>query len=344
MLFVVALSPLFVKVWRMKQLVGRTNMRRVSISNAQAALYTLPMILIQIGILLTITFLDPPEATQIIEENGSVVVQHIICQANSEALFIAELVLEAGIVIIGCMLAYTTRHMDSNFGEAKQLIFAMYNIALVGVILVLVDSLATVDSSGRSVLQAVGVFWGTVVSSAAFVLPRMVQMRSDQSTGSRGQIRLSGLDPSGTSLPLQQSSRALGLNRSYMESISEEGPLFSEELTPEQSEAFTVANNSDSVSVSASAEKQHGEGSSGSITLPEEEDFPARTPAGHIDEEQPPDSLKKRVVEMASDFESTLISTSSQAEDDISSAGSSARERKRMIESTFQANQQNAQL
>jgi hypothetical protein len=195
--FVLALAPLFVKVWRMKQLVGSSSLRRKSISNTQAALYTLPMILTQVVILLIFTFVDPPQQAEQIENVDGVIVQSIVCETDTNAFFIVQIVFDGGFVVLGCILAYMTRNLDPKFGEAKQLIFAMYNIALVGVIILLVASVADMDQNGRSVLQAVGVLWGTVFSSAAFVLPRMMQVRNDererQNNFRHGVVRVTGL-------------------------------------------------------------------------------------------------------------------------------------------------------
>jgi hypothetical protein len=204
--FVLALAPLFVKVWRMKQLVGPSKLRRKSISNTQAAVYTLPMILMQVAILITFTFVDPPQQTEQIENVDGVIVQSIVCEADTDAFFIVQLVFDAGFVLAGCILAYKTRNLDPQFGEAKQLIFAMYNIALVGMIIIIVASVAEIDPNGRSVLQAVGVFWGTVFSSAAFVLPRIMQVRHDERERkhNRGsQARVSGISADITPSMLQ---------------------------------------------------------------------------------------------------------------------------------------------
>lgn len=76
---VLTLSPLFVKVWRIYKLVGTQNLRRYTIPNSRAGLYTMPMIVIQVVILLVFTFVDPPRQMEIIEENGSFVVQRIVC-------------------------------------------------------------------------------------------------------------------------------------------------------------------------------------------------------------------------------------------------------------------------
>jgi len=53
----------------------------------------------------------------------------------------------------------------------------MYNIALIAVLFVIVPSVAEINPNGRRILQAVGVFWATVFSSSAFVVPRLLQVR-----------------------------------------------------------------------------------------------------------------------------------------------------------------------
>jgi hypothetical protein len=177
--FAVALAPLFVKVWRINQLVGMSSgIRRRSISNCKAAMYTLSVIMAQAAILLTFSFVDPPiRRTEVIENNNGMVVQRAFCEHETHAFLITESIFEASFLLAGCYLAYRTRNLDENFGEAKQLMFAMYNIAFVAVIIVLVVNVADIDGNGQSVLQAIGVWWGTVFSTAAFVLPRLLQVR-----------------------------------------------------------------------------------------------------------------------------------------------------------------------
>jgi hypothetical protein len=192
--FAMTLAPLFVKIWRIRQLIGMSRIRRTTISNEQAAMHTMPMILGQAVILTIFTFVDPPKQTEIIENVDGVVLQRIVCDTDTDALFITELMFEAACVIVGCTLAYLTRNLNDEFGEAKQLIFAMYNIALIGVIVILVMQVADIDGNGRSILQAVGVFWATVFSTAAFVIPRLLQVHRDQRAGrGRNRVVVSGI-------------------------------------------------------------------------------------------------------------------------------------------------------
>jgi len=197
--FVVALSPLFVKVWRMYTLVGSLNVRRNTISNMKAALYTLPMIAVQTLLLLIFTFVDPPRPMDDIDQEGGSVTYGIVCGTDTNAYFYALSGYEALCVFMGCVLAYKSRNMPDEFGEAKQMIFSMYNIFFVGLVMILVVQVTGLQTNERSVLQAVGVFWGTVVSASAFVIPRLLlaqEYRRERQDGVRRSVHISGIDAS----------------------------------------------------------------------------------------------------------------------------------------------------
>mmetsp|Transcript_20067 Transcript_20067/g.43780 ORF Transcript_20067/g.43780 Transcript_20067/m.43780 type:complete len:771 (-) Transcript_20067:110-2422(-) len=208
--FALALSPLLVKTYRMMKLVGgRTVQRRVTISHFKAALYTLPIILTQTLILTIFSIVDPSRQVELIETNGADVTHQLICAHDTNAFLITELVYEGGLVFMGCVLAFKTRHLKGGFGEAKQLIIAMYNIALVGSVVLIVINVMDNGQAARRTLIAVGILWGTVFSCCAFVVPRLLRVREDirrsiASTGadsttaaSASRVRVSGLRISG---------------------------------------------------------------------------------------------------------------------------------------------------
>lgn len=85
-------------------------------------------------------------------------------------------------VLVGCILAFKTRNLSSALGEAKQLLFAMYNVGLVAAIVMLMGSFLDVDQKSVYVIEVVGIFWATVFSSCAFVLPRLLQVQKRAST------------------------------------------------------------------------------------------------------------------------------------------------------------------
>ena len=183
-------------MWR---LVGTSNVQRKTISNIQTVLYALPMIGLQVLILTTISLTDPPLQTEETKVSDGTLTQHIVCSHNTVALPVVEIIYEAGLVLTGCILSFQTRHMDARFGESKQLIFSMYTWGLVGFAFLVVAAVAEITPNGVSLLQGVGTFWVTAFSSAAFVIPRLLQVRKDdsvrKSTG-QGRVSVSGFGAS----------------------------------------------------------------------------------------------------------------------------------------------------
>jgi hypothetical protein len=242
-LFVAALSPLFIKCWRMYMLT-RPTYQRTTISNVQAAWYTLPFVAIQTTVLLVFTFVDPPKATEVISTDDGFT-RSIVCQSNTPAFFIVQLVIEAGLVLVGCALAYLQRNMDEKFGESKQLLVAMYNIALVGIVILVVMNTADMYGAGSKLLLSIGILWGSVISAAAFVLPRMIQIYRGQGLR-KHQVRISGTFSTEVNSSQELShrfSQTTKPGRSSLQVISEDESTASKNFVapPEQSQEFAAA-------------------------------------------------------------------------------------------------------
>jgi len=181
LVFVLALSPLLVKVWRINRLVGSADRAiRLSITNLNALMYTVPPILLQALILTMFSIYDPTKRYTYVDIDGNSSAEHSICEHNTGAFTTTQIVFEGGLVLIGCILAFKTRNLGSAFGEAKQLLFAMYNVGLVGVIVMLMGYCLHIDQRSIYVIKTLGVFWATVFSSCAFVLPRLLQVQKNQ--------------------------------------------------------------------------------------------------------------------------------------------------------------------
>jgi len=191
LLFATTFSPLLVKTWRMWKLAegGRTY-TRVIISHQQAFFMCFPIPLAQLFILVTFSAIDPYRQADIIENSGPGVTHRFICSHDTLAFLITELIFGGGVVLLGCILAFKTRNLRGNFGEAKQLIICMYDIALVGSVTVIVTMVMGAGANGTGqaserMLKAVGAFWVTTFSCCAFVVPRLIQARDDASRAGR---------------------------------------------------------------------------------------------------------------------------------------------------------------
>lgn len=168
-----------------------TGHHRRSITNKSAFLWTLPIVGAMIILLLIISFVDPPEQTTIVETQDGEWVQRTVCDTETKLLLALTLAYEGCLVLVGCILAWMTRKLHSEFGESKQLIFAMYNIAVVGTVFVIVINVASLDGAGQKMLKAIGVFWGTVASAAIMAVPRLLRLKATRNA--RGQVHVSGV-------------------------------------------------------------------------------------------------------------------------------------------------------
>jgi hypothetical protein len=92
-------------------------------------------------------------------------------------------------------LSFKSRNLDTRFGESKQLLFGMYNIAVTGICFILLETCVDVTPSALSMFRAIGVLWGTVLTCAVFVLPRLIQTRDIRrnSERRRSSVRITGL-------------------------------------------------------------------------------------------------------------------------------------------------------
>jgi len=193
--FVVTLAPLLVKTYRMYVLVGKPGLKRQKISHFKTALMMVPFILIEVAILLIFTFVDPSKETSLIEQDASTVTYRVVCAHETIAFTTVQLAYEGAILVVGCFLAYKTRNMKDDFGECKQLLLAMYNIALIASIIIVLAYVAELYGKLR-ILVTVGVCWSTIFSSGVFVLPRLLQVQQSNSTATRS--RPSTFDRRGT--------------------------------------------------------------------------------------------------------------------------------------------------
>jgi len=166
---------------------------------------TLPFVLVQTAILLIFTFLDPNKQTSIVQEDGSRVDHRYVCEHKTSAFFIVMLIYEGGLLIVGCVLAFKTRNLRSEFNESKPLILAMYDTAVVASILLIVCNAVVEFQGEKRLLFCVGIFWSTCFACSVLVIPRLMQIRKKQAacrdsrtegSSSRAHVQVSGVSTS----------------------------------------------------------------------------------------------------------------------------------------------------
>ena len=148
------------------------------ISHAQTARMGIPFIAVQILFLLIFTFADPNKQHEIVEVEGSQITHRYVCAHNTPAFFLDMLIYEGDLIVVGCVLAFKTRHLIEEYNEAKQLILAMYDTAFVGSFLLVFSNVVVTYQAHMRLVAVVGIFWATCFASSVFVLPRIMQVRT----------------------------------------------------------------------------------------------------------------------------------------------------------------------
>mmetsp|Transcript_2625 Transcript_2625/g.6205 ORF Transcript_2625/g.6205 Transcript_2625/m.6205 type:complete len:870 (+) Transcript_2625:197-2806(+) len=178
--FVFALTPLFVKTYRLYKLTGVGSIipRRQTISNARTVLMAMPFLAVEVLILLVFTFIDPNKVEDLLVYDESHTENHVECKQDTWAFFALQLLYEGGLVFVGCLLAYKTRNMRKEYRDNQQLLLTMYNIALVGSVIIVVLNAAERFQATTRVFITIGILWVTVFSSCVFVVPKLLLIRS----------------------------------------------------------------------------------------------------------------------------------------------------------------------
>eukprot|EP00980_Cylindrotheca_fusiformis_P001804 scaffold408_cov71-Cylindrotheca_fusiformis.AAC.5 len=182
LLSAVMLAPLLVKAYRTYRLLGSPVAKAVAVklSNRSAWIRTLPIIFTQIAILVAFSIYHPPVVTENIDHDSENPTKGLRCESESYTFSWTQGAYDIVLLLTGCVLAYMTRNVDPRFGDAKALFFAMYNIAFTTLMMSLIINFVEISQSARYSLQTIGIFWATVFSSAAFVLPRLTAAKNDR--------------------------------------------------------------------------------------------------------------------------------------------------------------------
>jgi hypothetical protein len=93
MFYVKALSPWLVKVWRIaRPISARGVIERPALSNCTAMLYTIPLIVTQLFILIVFSIVDPTRQSEELGVGDGVGIQQITCEQQRNTFLYTQLV------------------------------------------------------------------------------------------------------------------------------------------------------------------------------------------------------------------------------------------------------------
>jgi hypothetical protein len=166
--FTFMFANLFTKVYRAWRIFGNRSLNAVKFSTAQMYTTIASFVLVDFVILLAWTIFDPPKPTETVVTftGGSLSVS--MCSSKLP-IFPSSLGLyKAALLIGGCYLSYITRHMHSAFAESTYIMYSIYNITVVGGLVLLVIDVIKVNPASAILLQTLGVILGA--GGAVFIV------------------------------------------------------------------------------------------------------------------------------------------------------------------------------
>ena len=138
-----------------------------------------PPLLVIIDVVLQTVWMvvDPVKPTVIIDIGAQgAYVERIICSSDSPALNGLTIGYKALLILWGCLLAYKTRNVHSAFAESKMILTVMYNIALVGLIVLLLYNFLDATIASKVLIHSFGVLSVISVSCTLVFGPRAYQL------------------------------------------------------------------------------------------------------------------------------------------------------------------------
>lgn len=170
-----SMSPLLIKIWRMHKILSAAHrFKKTRITHFKAFLYSLAIPFVEIIMLIIVSFVDPPAAIYRVDVEV-LYIQTIKCEhRSSSTYYIVQSIVYGVIIAAGCALIIRTRKDNDEYGEAKQLAFALYNLAFTCLFFVLLTKSVNFEESSKMVIITVCICWATVVSSLTFILPRLL--------------------------------------------------------------------------------------------------------------------------------------------------------------------------
>jgi len=136
-------GSLFLKVYRVWRIFGNKNLKKVKVTLMDVLKGLAALILVDLFILMLYSIIDAPFAT-----HGEIEIPNVgmvsWSECNRSPTFSSLLgMYHVGMVVIGVYISVQTRNVSTKFSESKYIMFAIYQIALLGGLTLLVTSFDT---------------------------------------------------------------------------------------------------------------------------------------------------------------------------------------------------------
>ena len=187
MSFSICFGALFAKTWRLNKLFNNKKLRKMRIStnfviHIVALISTVTALLLMLSVIL-----GAVDSTLSLQPIG-----HVIERSNSydlwvkcdtlkgEAPFYVLLGYEAILLIIAAMLSFLTRNLKVSFGESKWVALSVYNILVLGILVVSLQFALseTMSPEDHYLILTISQFVGTGVTMSMIFVPKFIILKA----------------------------------------------------------------------------------------------------------------------------------------------------------------------
>jgi hypothetical protein len=176
--FTLLFAPLFAKTWRIHRVFNNKSMRKVRITNADLFKPLGAIGLVQSVLLAAWSAMSPPKAVEVPNPNNPLE-STIECEGEGfNTYLLIEYIICGCVVVFGVYLCYQTRNVQmGEFNESSQIAGAIYNIFIMGIVIIPMIHGLDVDLHARFVLESVGVLITCLATLGMLFIPKIIQRK-----------------------------------------------------------------------------------------------------------------------------------------------------------------------
>lgn len=171
--FVLCYGSVFVKEYRLWLIFDDKDLKStVRVTDSSLLKVVLGGLFVELLIVM-IWFIVTPFLKRVVVDLAKEEIAYRCTSLVTPAFFWIVFALNMCILLIGCILAWLARNVPSNFNEAKQILFAIYNVAIIAIIVVILASVFRSSSEAVSLTVSIGLLFSSLVTLAILFIPKV---------------------------------------------------------------------------------------------------------------------------------------------------------------------------
>ena len=180
--FQLAFAPLLAKTYRIYRIYGGQKLSVVKLSNTRLALIVTALLAVELGLLAALQIVSPMRPLIVSRTSGSPLRLHEYSQCSVDSrglpLFLALCIEKGAVLLVGALMAFSTRRVSSTYSESSGIAWSIYNLILS--MAVLVPLVLLIDAVGDTLVALLlfALLWISAFTLCVLFVPRLAGMLS----------------------------------------------------------------------------------------------------------------------------------------------------------------------